>query len=113
MTGLTSNFLVFVNYSVWAVTMPLYADERFDASPGQISTLLLTMTIGHLVLAYPAGAMIKRIGSISSLLIGNAITAVSMLLVLTSSSIWLLVPPLALDSLGRVAASNAAGDFLL
>ncbi|MGH2549553.1 MAG: MFS transporter, partial [Thermomicrobiales bacterium] len=112
-TGLTANFLVFVNYSVWAVAMPLYADERFDASPEQISTLLLTMTLGHLLLAYPVGAIIKRIGSVSSLLIGNAITAVSMLLILTSPSLWMLIPPLALYSLGQVAASNAAGDFLL
>lgn len=112
-TGLSANFLVFVNYSVWAVAMPLYADERFDASPEQISILLLTMTIGHLVLAYPVGAIIKRIGSVRSLVIGNAITAVSMLLILTSPSLWMLIPPLALYSLGQVAASNAAGDFLL
>jgi len=112
-TGLIANFLVFVNYSVWAVAMPLYADERFDASPEQISTLLLTMTIGHLVLAYPVGAIIKRYGSIPSLMIGNAITAASMVLVLTAPSLWMLVPPLAIYSLGQVAASNAAGDFLL
>ncbi|CAN5519959.1 hypothetical protein BH09CHL1_BH09CHL1_00810 [soil metagenome] len=112
-TGLIANFLVFVNYSVWAVAMPLYADERFDASPEQISTLLLTMTLGHLLLAYPVGAIIKRVGSVRSLLIGNVITAVAMLLILTSPSIWLLIPPLALYSLGQVAASNAAGDFLL
>lgn len=112
-TGLIANFLVFVNYSVWAVAMPLYADERFDASPEQISTLLLTMTAGHLVLAYPVGAVIRRFGSIRSLMIGNAITAISILLVLTAPSLWTLIPPLALYSLGQVAASNAAGDFLL
>lgn len=112
-TGLIANFLVFVNYSVWAVAMPLYADERFDASPEKISTLLLTMTIGHLVLAYPVGAAIKRFGSMRCLMIGNAITAVSMLLVLSAPSFWMLIPPLAVYSLGQVAASNAAGDFLL
>jgi MFS family permease len=112
-TGLIANFLVFINYSVWAVAMPLYADERFDASPEQISTLLLTMTAGHLVLAYPVGAIIKRWGSIQCLMIGNAITAASMLLMLTAPSLWMLIPPLAIYSLGQVAASNAAGDFLL
>jgi MFS family permease len=112
-TGLIANLLVFVNYSLFIVALPLYSDERFGATPEQISILLLTMTISHLVLAYPAGMLIRRHGAMPVLIIGNVAAVGGMLLMLSISDLWLLIAPLALYSLGQVCASNASGDFLL
>jgi MFS family permease len=112
-TGLIANLLVFVNYSLFIVALPLYSDERFGASPEQISLLLLTMTISHLVLAYPAGMLIRRHGAMRVLILGNLAAVAGMLLMLAVSGLWLLVPPLTLYSLGQVCSSNASGDFLL
>ncbi len=112
-TGLIANLLVFVNYSVFLVALPLFSDTRFSASPEQISLLLLTMTISHLVLAYPAGMLIRRHGAMPVLILGNIASAAGMLLMLAVGSLWYLIAPIALYSLGQVCASNAAGDFLL
>lgn len=112
-TGLIANLLVFVNYSVFIVALPLYSDARFDASPEQISLLLLTMSISHLILAYPAGMVIRRHGAMRVLVFGNLAAVGGMMLMLSMPGLWLLIAPISLYSLGQVCASNASGDFLL
>jgi MFS family permease len=112
-TGLIANLLVFVNYSVFVVALPLYTDERFGARPEQISLMLLVMSISHLIFTYPVGMLIRRHGWMPILIAGNLASAAGMALMLTAPSLWVLVAPLVLYSLGQVSASNSSGDFVL
>ncbi len=110
---LLANLLVFINYSVFIVAMPLYAADRFDASAGQISALLLATSTVHLAGAVPGGRAIRRWGGRRSLGAGYAAAAAGMLLVLLAPGRWWLVLPLALYALGEVTANSAAGDLLV
>lgn len=110
---LLANLLVFVNYSIFIVAMPLYAADRFDASPGQISLLLLASSSVHLAGAVPGGRMIRRWGGRRALGAGYATAAAGMLLVLGAPGLWWLVLPLALYSVGEVTANSAAGDLVV
>ena len=108
-----ANLLVFVNYSVFVVSLPLYAAERFDASAGRIATLLLALNLIHLGGAWPAGRAIRRWGSARSLAVGYGVTALGLGSVLAAPSQPWLIAPLALYALGQVAGSSAAGDLIL
>ena len=110
---LLANLLVFINYSVFIVAMPLYAADHFDASPGQISALLLASSSVHLAGAVPGGRAIRRWGGRRALGTGYATAAAGMLLVLAAPGLWWLVLPLALYSVGEVTANSAAGDLVV
>ncbi|MDP9368051.1 MAG: MFS transporter [Chloroflexota bacterium] len=110
---LLANLLVFVNYSIFIVAMPLYAADHFDASAGQISALLLASSTVHLAGAVPGGRAIRRWGGRRALGTGYAAAAIGMLLVLLAPGHWWLILPLALYSLGEVTANSAAGDLLV
>jgi MFS family permease len=106
------NCLVFANYSVFVVT-PLYTERRFGASAEVNANLLMVITIVHLAGAFPTGRLIPRWGARPTLALGIAASCAAMLLIpLASAAVW-VAPPLALYGLGMIAASNAAGDYVL
>ena len=112
-TAFLANLLVFVNYSVFVVSLPLYAAERFDASASSIAALLLVLNMVHLAGAWPAGRIIRRQGASRSLTVSFGLTAAALaVVILAPSALWLL-GPLALYALGQVGGSSAAGDLLL
>ncbi|MDQ3045496.1 MAG: MFS transporter, partial [Chloroflexota bacterium] len=114
MTGaLLANVLCYANYSVFVVALPLYADTRFAVSAGQLAALQVTITIAHLLAAFPAGRLIRLRGLTIALATGFGLTALSLPLALVApSAVWLGVP-LLIYAAGQVTCSSAAGDLLL
>jgi MFS family permease len=107
-----ANFLGFFNYFVW-IAISLYADKKFDASPGVVSALLMVVTLVHLVAAFPAGRMIRLRGARQALLAGLVLSTAGTLLILApTSAIWLALP-LIPYGIGQVLVTNAAGDLVL
>jgi MFS family permease len=110
--ALLFNFLVFFNYSIW-VALPLYTERRFDASAETNATLLLVITVMHLVAAFPVGRAIRKWGG-RPILIGGLLVAIAgTLLVLPAPGVRWLIVPLALYGVGMVAAANAGSDLVL
>ncbi|MGH2562331.1 MAG: MFS transporter [Thermomicrobiales bacterium] len=107
-----ANFLAYFNYAVWTA-LPLYADKAFDASPGTISALLLSVTLVHLVAAFPCGRVIARWGGRRALLAGVVVSLTGTALLLAPGEALWLALPLAPFSIGQVLATNAAGDLVL
>jgi MFS family permease len=106
------NFLVFANYSIFVVA-PLYTEQRFGATAELNANLLMVITLMHLAGAFPTGRMIPRWGARLTLALGIAGSCAAMVLIpLAPSALW-IAPPLALYGLGMIAASNAAGDYVL
>ena len=111
--ALLANLLVYGNYSVWVVSLSLYATERFDADAARIGTLLLVINAVHLLAAVPAGRVIRRVGAARALAGGFALTAVGLALVLLAPGQGWLLAPMALYAVGQVTSNSAAGDLLL
>ncbi len=111
--ALLANLLVYGNYSVWVVSLPLYAADAFDADAQRIGVLLLVVNIVHLSAAVPAGRIIRRSGALRALVGGFAITAVGLALVLAAPSEPWLLAPMTLYAVGQVMGNSAAGDLLL
>lgn len=111
--ALLINLLVFGIYSIWVVSLPLFAAERLDAGSAQIGTLLLLINIVHLAAAIPTGRLIRRIGAVTTLSIGFATTALGLGLVLIAPDQGWLILPLVLYAIGQGSCSIAAGDLVL
>ena len=111
--ALLANLLVYGNYSVWVVSLSLYATERFDADAGRIGTLLLVINAVHLLAAVPAGRIIRRAGAARALAAGFGLSAVGLALVLAAPGQGWLLGPMTLYAIGQVAGNSAAGDLVL
>ncbi|MGI8643542.1 MAG: MFS transporter [Thermomicrobiales bacterium] len=110
---LLTNLLVYANYSIFIVALPLYAAERFAMPAGAIGTLLLMTNFAHLGAAIPLGRGIRRFGASRTIGPSLAVTAlgiVSVLLVTTSE--WLLLP-LLIYAVGQIGGNSSAGDIVL
>jgi MFS family permease len=111
--AVAANLLVFVNYSIWVVSLPLLGAEKFGFGAGQVGMMLLFVNIVHLASAVPIGGIIRKAGAARALVIGFGVGGVGMLLVPTAPSApWLLVP-MALYAVGQVAGNSSAGDLIL
>jgi MFS family permease len=107
------NFLVFANYAIWIVSLPLLGVAKFGFNPGQVALMLLFVNIVHLVSAVPVGFFIRKAGAMRSLIFGLGIVAIGMVLAPLAPSIWWLAIPMALYSIGQVAGNSSAGDLIL
>jgi MFS family permease len=111
--AVAANLLVFVNYSIWVVSLPLLGAEKFGFGAGQVGMMLLFVNIVHLASAVPIGGIIRKAGAARALVIGFGVGGVGMLLVpIAPSAPWLLVP-MALYAVGQVAGNSSAGDLIL
>ena len=111
--AVAANLLVFVNYSIWVVSLPLLGAEKFGFDAGQVGLMLLFVNLVHLASAVPIGGIIRKAGAARALAIGFGIGGVGMLLVpFAPSTPWLLVP-MALYAVGQVAGNSSAGDLIL
>ena len=111
--AMLNQLLVYMNYSVFVVSVPLYADARFDAKPAQISALLMVQTICHFVFAYPGGWLVRRYGSLTVLSGAILMAGAGIVLLLAAPGIWWLILPMAIYSTGQVTAVTSSGDYIL
>ncbi len=111
--ALAANLLVYVNYSIWVVSLPLFAAERFHADARRIGSLLLVVNVVHLSAAIPAGRVIRHLGPSVALAGGFGLTALGLAGVLIVPSEGWLLGPIMLYAVGQVTGSSAAGDLLL
>lgn len=111
--GLAANLLVYLNYAIWVVALPLYAATRFDASASDIGRLLLVLNTIHILGAFPARQVIRRFGPLRSFGIGMASVAVGMIAMILAPNPWALFVPMALYALGEIAGNSGAGEMLL
>jgi MFS family permease len=109
---LAINFLIFCNYSIWVI-LPLYAEQRFDASPEMTANLLLIITITHLAAAYPVSRAIRRFGATSVLVFSIALAVIGSVGILLANSVWMLALPIVFYGSGMVGSVNSAGDIVL
>jgi len=102
-----------MNYSIFVVSLPLYADAEFGANPEQISVLLIAQTVCHFVFAYPGGWLVRRFGSLP-VLAGSIVTAsLGIALTLAAPGLWWMIVPLVIYSSGQVTAVTSSGDYIL
>lgn len=110
---LLSNLLVYANYSIFIVALPLYAADRFAAPAGAIGTLLLVTNFAHLGAAIPFGRNIRRFGASRTLGPSLAITAAGIMSVLLApGTAWLLLP-MVIYAVGQIGGNSSAGDLVL
>ncbi len=109
---LTLNGLVFANYSIWVV-LPLYAQRKFGASAEVTASLLMIITVVHLVAALPVGRVIRIQGSVTVFVAGMCFSVIGTILVpVAPELIWMAIP-LVLYGVGQIAAVNSGGDIVL
>ena len=111
--AIAANLLVYGNYSIFVVGLPLFADEEFGASSERIGTLLLVTNLTHLAAALPSGRFVRRWGSSRVLTVTFGIVAAGMILVILSPSLVWVALAMAVYAVGAVASNIAAGDQLL
>ena len=111
--AVAANLLVFVNYSIWVVSLPLLGAVKFGFGAAQVGLMLLFVNVVHLASALPVGGVIRRAGAARALAIGFGVTAVGLLLVPFAPSTPWLVVPMALYAIGQVAGNSSAGDLIL
>ncbi|HEV2109381.1 MAG TPA: MFS transporter [Thermomicrobiales bacterium] len=107
------NLLVYANYSIFLVSLPLYAADRFSAPAGTIGTLLLLTNLVHLGAAIPLGRGIRRFGASRTVGPSLAIAAVGMFAVLVAPASGWLIVPLSIYAVGQIGGNSAAGDMVL
>ncbi|HET7093377.1 MAG TPA: MFS transporter, partial [Thermomicrobiales bacterium] len=108
-----ANLLVYCNYAIWVVALPLYANGRFGATAEQIGVLLLIVNAIHLLAAFPAWRIIRRAGAPAALGLGFATTGIGLALALATPTAGWLWAPMAVYAVGQVAGNSAAGDLIL
>jgi ACDE family multidrug resistance protein len=111
--AVAANLLVFINYSIWVVSLPLLGAAKFGFGAEQVGVLLLFVNIVHLGSAIPIGGLIRRAGASRALMVGFGVGSVGLLLApLAPSAIWLAIPMM-LYAVGQVAGNSSAGDLIL
>jgi MFS transporter, DHA2 family, methylenomycin A resistance protein len=111
--AIAGNLLVFVNYSIWIVSMPLLGASKFGFNAEQVGLMLLFVNLVHLGSAFPVGGVIRKAGARWALAAGFGIGGAGMLLVPHVSGASLLAVPIALYAVGQVAGNSSAGDLIL
>lgn len=111
--AIAANLLVFVNYSIWVVALPLLGAVRFGFNAGQVGLVLLFVNVIHVLSAIPAGRAVRQTGATRSLAVGYGIAGLGLLLVpIVPSALW-LAGPLALYAVGQMIGNISGGDLIL
>lgn len=111
--AILANFMVYVNYAIWVVSLALLAADRFGFNAEQIGFMLLFVNTIHLLAAVPIGGVIRKIGAPLTLGLGFAISGPGLILAPMAPSPLLIALPLVMYSVGQVAGNSAAGDLIL
>ena len=110
--AVAANLLVFVNYSIWVVSLPLLGAEKFGFDAGQVGLMLLFVNVVHLASAVPFGGIIRRPAARGRWLLASA-SVVPECCWCRSPQRALALAPMALYAIGQVAGNSSAGDLIL
>jgi MFS family permease len=108
-----ANLLIFVNYAIWVVLLPLLGATKFGFNPEQVGLLLLFVNLVHLGSALPVGRVIRVAGAARALAAGLGIAGIGMLLAPLAPNVAWLAGPMILYAVGQLAGNSAAGDLIL
>ncbi len=108
-----ANFVVFINYSIWVLGIPLLAAGKFRLNATDVGLVLLFVNLVHLGAAVPFGRVIRLAGAPIALVAGFGLAGLGLLLTPMASSPLYLAGPLALYAMGQVAGNSSAGDLIL
>lgn len=108
-----ANFVVFINYAIWVLGIPLLSSEKFNLTGTDVGLVLLWVNVVHLGAAVPFGGVIRGAGASVSLAIGFILAGLGMVLAPIASTPLILAVPLALYAMGQVAGNSSAGDLIL
>lgn len=111
--ALAANFLVYTNYCIWAVGVPLYSAEVLNASPERLGQLLVVISTVHLLGAFVVGRRVRVNGPYPVLATGMLLVAVGVFSAIAISSTLGLLLPMVLYALGEVSGNISAGDLVL
>lgn len=111
--AVAANLLVFINYSIWVVSLPLLGAVKFGFDATQVSLILLFVNVVHLIIAIPVGGIIRKAGAARALALGLGIGGTGLLLAPLAPSVPWLLAPLALYAVGQMAGNSSAGDLIL
>lgn len=111
--AILANFVVFANYAIWVLGIPLLAATKFGLDATEVGLLLLFINLVHLGAAVPFGRVIRGLGAPFALGVGFGLSGVGMLLAPWAGSPVVLGVPLALYAIGQLAGNSAAGDLIL
>ncbi len=111
--AIAANLLVFINYSIWVVALPLLGAVKFGFNAGQVGLTLLFVNVVHLASTFPIGVIIRKAGAARTLAFGFTFGSIGLLLApFAPTAPWLLAP-MALYAIGQVAGNSSAGDLIL
>ena len=108
-----ANFIVFVNYAIWVLGIPLLSSEKFGLNATDVGLVLLFVNLVHLGAAVPFGRVIRLAGAPSVLGVGLALAGLGLILAPLATTTLFLAGPLALYAMGQVAGNSSAGDLIL
>lgn len=108
-----ANFVVFINYAMWVLGIPLLSSEKFGLSATDVGLVLLFVNLVHLAAAVPFGRVISLAGAPVALAVGFGLAGLGLILAPVATSPVLLAGPLALYAMGQVAGNSSAGDLIL
>jgi MFS family permease len=108
-----ANFVVFIDYAIWVLGIPLLSSEKFGLNPTDVGLVLLFVNLVHLGAAVPFGRVIRLAGASPTLGVGLGLAGVGLVLAPFASSPLLFAGPLALYAVGQVAGNSSAGDLIL
>lgn len=113
MVAIAANFLIYANYAIWVVSLPLLGAVKFGFDASQVGLLLLFVNVVHLTSALPVGGVIRKAGAERTLVAGFGFVGVGMVLMPIAPGVVWLAAPLFLYAVGQVAGNSAAGDLIL
>jgi predicted MFS family arabinose efflux permease len=108
-----ANFVVFINYAIWVLGIPLLSAEKFNLDATDVGLVLLFVNLVHLGAAIPFGRAIRRAGAPVALGIGFGLAGLGLVFAPWAASPLYLAAPLALYAMGQVAGNSSAGDLIL
>lgn len=108
-----ANFMVFINYAIWVLGIPLLSSEKFGLNATDVGLVLLFVNLVHLGAAVPFGRAISLAGAPFALGVGFGLAGLGLVLAPFAPSPLYLAGPLALYAMGQVAGNSSAGDLIL
>lgn len=111
--AVVANFIVYANYAIWVVSLPLLGAVKFGFNASQVGLLLLFVNVAHLVGALPVGRLIRKAGAPWTLAAGFGVVGLGMFLTPFAQGAAWLAAPLLLYAIGQVAGNSSAGDLIL